>query len=412
MSGEEMGQSATPVTFLAYEVYGGGGIARTVVALANRLSGRHKVRVISLFQTREEPRYPLHPDVELVVLRDLTTAPRPLTRRVRRALKAQPTRLRPTPPDRGMSLLTDLLLRRALRSVRDGVIVSTRPSLHLASLTFGREDVVKVGWDHSNFLDRTSSTKHRPVIDAAVPRLDGWVVLTQADAEDYRGRYTGAATEIEPIPNAIPWPLDGRVSEPARSRVIVSIGRYVYHKRLSRLIRIFEPLAGQHPDWQLHLYGWGDQERSLRRLISKLALGHQVKVLGFISDVPEVLTGAAIFAMTSEREGFPMSLLEAMSHGVPMISYDCPRGPGEIIRDGENGLLIVDPGIESYRHALAVLIADGSLRARMGTAGQRIAREYDVEVIGQRWSAYLDQLVRSRPSVGASWPALAMTRMG
>ena len=104
-----------------------------------------------------------------------------------------------------MSLLSDLLLRRAIRRISSGVVVSTRPSLHLALTAYARPEVTTVGWEHLNFPARSKNRRLMGVLRAAVPRLDGYVVLTAADAEDYRRELPGLRTEIEVIRNSVPW---------------------------------------------------------------------------------------------------------------------------------------------------------------------------------------------------------------
>ena len=194
-------QDPLPVTFLVYDAFGGGGVAHTTANLANRLAADHPVRVISLFRWREHPRYPLDPPVEVTVLRVLRRH-----RRSRTGLDRLPSRLGPVRAGRNMSLLTDLLLRRAIGAVGSGVMISTRPSLHLALTAYARPGVTTIGWEHLNYPARTSRPGHAPVLQAAVPRLDAYVVLTEADAADYRRLLPDAPTHIEVIRNSVTWP--------------------------------------------------------------------------------------------------------------------------------------------------------------------------------------------------------------
>ena len=145
-------RSLAPVTFLVFDVFGGGGVSRATVNLANRLAATRQVRVISLYRRVHVARFPLDAAVELQVLLDVRER-----RRSRTGLDRLPSRLRPAPSERNMSLLTDVLLRRAVRGVRSGVLVSTRPSLHLALTAFARPEVATIGWDHLNFPARMAN---------------------------------------------------------------------------------------------------------------------------------------------------------------------------------------------------------------------------------------------------------------
>ena len=369
------------VTFVVFDAYGGGGVARTVVNLANHLSKTREVRVVSLYRRRRRPRFELDPAVELVALRD-PSKPDP---RWARALDERPTRLRPNPSESTMSVLTDLLLRRALRAVPPGgVVVSTRPSLHLASTAFTRRGVTTIGWEHLNFANRMKNPRMRAVLEAAIPDLDGYVVLTEADASDYRRALPVGNTEVAVIRNSVSWPILDEVP-PRDSKVIVSAGRLVPHKGVRRLVRAFAPIARSHSDWQLHIYGSGRDKRKIKQLIARLGLESQVLLKGYSRDFHSVLANASVFAMASRKEGFPMVLIEAMSNGVPLIAFDCPRGPAEIIRHRQNGLLIPEGPTRRFRAALRGLVEDADLRERLGAQALRDAEAYTIEHIGADW---------------------------
>lgn len=391
MHGPE-GETALPITFLVDDAYGGGGVARTVTNLANHLARRHPVRVISFRRKRNTCRFPLDGSIHVTVVRDQRrgrTAANPLTR----ALDRRPSRLRPRPSVMAMSLLSDLQLRRAIRSVRSGVLISCRPSLHLASATFARTTVKTVGWDHLNFPARFENTGQFEVLRAAVPRLDAFVVLTDEDAADYRQSLPGAATDIRVIRNSLSWPL---APQPAAhdSKVIVAGGQLIPRKGFDLLVRSFGPVAREHPDWQLHIYGRGRHRRVIAPLIHRLGLDDQARLQGFDQDFKAVLASSSVFAMSSRSEGFPMALLEAMSVGLPIVVFDCPRGPREIIRDGHNGLLVAAGDTKEFGSALRRLIEDPELRQRLGAQAWIDAEQYTIDAITADWERLFDALYR------------------
>jgi glycosyltransferase involved in cell wall biosynthesis len=373
-----------PITFLMYDAFGGGGVARTTTNLANHLARTRDVRVISLSRKRAQPRFPLDDSIDVTVLDDLRGG----GSRVRKPLRRIRSRLRPMPSERTMSLLSDVLLRRAIRNVRSGVIVSTRPSLHLALTAYARPEVATVGWELLNYLARSRNPRLMQVLHTAVPRLDGYVVLTDADAHDYRRDLPGLRTRIEVIRNSVTWPIR---TEPANveSKVVVAAGRLVPRKGFRRLVRAFAPVARRHPDWQLHIYGNGEQKPQIENLIRRLDLDSQVQLRGYSRNLPDVLANASVFAMTSLSEGFPMVLIEAMSTGTPLIAFDCPRGPGETIRHGSNGLLIPEGPVRPFTDGLETLVQDAELRARFGAQGLRDAEAYTIDNIAAHWERFL-----------------------
>ena len=371
-------RSLAPVTFLVFDVFGGGGVSRATVNLANRLAATRQVRVISLYRRVHVARFPLDATVELQVLLDVREP-----RRSRTGLDRLPSRLRPAPSERNMSLLTDVLLRRAIRGVRSGVVVSTRPSLHLALTAFARPEVATIGWDHLNFPARMANLHQAAVLRAAVPRLDGYVVLTEADAADYHADMPGIPTTIAVIRNAVSWPL--ALGRPLEDKVVVAAGRLVRRKGFRRLVQAFAPVAAAHPNWHLHIYGRGEQKEELESLVRQLGLQRQVRLQGYTDDLPGVLRRASVYAMASHSEGFPMVLIEAMSMGLPLIAFDCPRGPAEIIRHGQNGLLIENGRQRSFTRGLLQLVRDAELRHRMGRQALQDAEGYTIDQAVTQW---------------------------
>ena len=223
-----------------------------------------------------------------------------------------------------------------------------------------------------------------------VANLDVLVTLTEADADDYRRLAPDADTLIKSIPNAISWPIGSR--SPLDSKVIVAAGRLAEQKAFHRLVDAYVGVARKHPEWQLHIYGTGPERRNLRQRIRDHAIGEQVKLMGYSDNMPEVLRQASGYAMTSIYEGFPMVLLEAMTTGLPMVAYDCPRGPAELIDHGRNGWLIPDGDNEAYTAALLDLVVDPERRAAMGCAAWQAAHRYEMPRIVAQWRELLDSL--------------------
>jgi glycosyltransferase involved in cell wall biosynthesis len=376
------------VTFLMFDAFGHGGVARTVVSLANRLADHHDVRVVSLYRRSAEQRYPLDPRVELEVLVDLHDGLGP----VERVRARRPTSLRPVPVESRLDGLTDHQLRRRLGGMRSGeVLVSTRPSLHLAATTWAAPGVTLVGQDHKNFPTRYVNKRQAAVLRAAVPHLDAYVVLTNADAADYRRDLPDMTTRIEVIRNALPWPVP-ETAAALDSKVVVAAGRLEKEKGFDRLIDAFAGVAADHPDWRLHLHGEGKREPHLRTRIHLLGLDDQVLMPGHTEDFQRVLEDASAFAMTSRAEGFPMVLIEAMSAGLPLVAMDCPRGPGEIVDDGKNGFLVEDGDVEGFAEALRTLVEQDDVRLRCGRRAKQDVHRYDPGAITGEWLALLDSL--------------------
>lgn len=379
-----------PVTLLAWHAYGHGGVARSVLGLAGMLAEHRDVRVVSLFRRHDEPAFDLDPRVPLEVLvdeRDGRQGPRA------RARSRRPTRLSPPPSEQRMSAHTDRVLKRFLRSLGPGVLITSRPSLHLAAVRWCPPDVRLVGQDHKNFVTRFANRRQAALLRDVVPDLDAYVVLTNADAEDYTHELPDLDTHVAVIRNATPWAPVPSPVDPS-SRVVVAAGRLAREKGFDRLLDAFAPVAAAHRDWQLHVHGQGIERAALLARVRTLGLDRQVRLLGHTEDLATALDGASVFAMASRAEGFPMVLIEAMSRGLPLVAYDCPRGPGEVVVDGKNGLLVDDGDQAGLTRALESMVGDEPLRRRCGAQALRDAGQYTPARVAEDWLGLLERVER------------------
>jgi glycosyltransferase involved in cell wall biosynthesis len=248
--------------------------------------------------------------------------------------------------------------------------------------------LIRIGWDHLNFPTRYGGHGGAGQdIDRAIPGLDAFVVLTEADAADYRNRHPEARLEV--IRNAVPWsPATER--GPHDEKVVIGAGRLTEVKGYERLVEAWTLLQEEFPDWTCRIYGKGHLAGALGAQIE--AAGAAVELPGYTTDMRGALRRSAIFAMSSRVEGFPMSLIEALAEGTPLVSFDCPRGPGEIVVDGSNGFLVPDGDVPGLAKALAALMRDRELRDRMGEQALVDARQYDIGHIADDWVALIEEL--------------------
>lgn len=383
------------VHLLLLHAYGVGGTIRTTFNTAGWLAQTHEVEVISVIRRRAVPALPFPAGVALSTIDDLTQPVGALGR----ILRALPSVLI-HPEDYGYgacSLLTDIRLARRLRSLPPGVLITTRPGLNVVGPDLVPAGVRVVGQEHMNFRS------HRPGLFARMKseytKLDALAVLTEDDLRDYRVLLASAPTRVAQIPNALPA-SDGPPSA-LDAKVVVAAGRLRRQKGFDLLIPAYADVARRHPDWQLRIYGSGEERDALRALILEHELHNHVFLMGTSHALQDELAKASLFVLSSRYEGFGMVILEAMSRGLPVVSFDCPRGPSEIVGHGIDGALVPNGDVDGLGRAILELIEDEGKRRRYGAAALGKARQYEIANIGPRWDALLADLAGGRGADGA-----------
>jgi len=370
------------VRILLLHAYGMGGTIRTTFNLARGLADAGRdVEIVSLTRRRDDAFFE-PPPVRVTDVDD---------QRPPRDLLARLPSLLVHPEDYAYpwaSLRTDLALLRLLRGLRGGVLVTTRPAFTVLAARLAPPGVVTVAQEHLNFH------AHRPRLTAdlraALRHVDALAVLTEDDARDYGAELAGAPTVVERIPNAVP-PLEGATSD-LEAPVVVAAGRLNAQKGFDRLIPAFAPVAAAHPEWRLRIYGSGPARAELRALILRHGLHNHVQLMGQARRLGEAYAGASLFALSSRFEGFGMVIVEAMSKGLPVVSFDCPRGPAEIIRDGIDGTLVPDGDVPGLSRALLALVEDADRRRAYGAAALENARRFEPGPVAERWALLLGRL--------------------
>ena len=295
------------------------------------------------------------------------------------------------------SLWTDVALVNRLRTIRGGVLITTRPGLNLLAARLAGPGVRTVGQEHMNFHSHRS--RLAADIASGYRGLDVLAVLTAADERDYARALAGAPVRIERIPNAVPR-IGGAIAA-LDSRVVLAAGRLESQKGFDLLIRAWERVAAAHPDWQLRIYGSGPRRAELRRMILERGLYDRVLLMGRTRRLGEAMAAASLFVLSSRFEGFGMVIVEAMSKGLPVVSFDCPRGPGEIIHHGRDGILVPAGAVDALADGMLELIEDVAKRRRYGAAAVENARSYAVGPVARRWQELLRELADRPASAGA-----------
>lgn len=223
-----------------------------------------------------------------------------------------------------------------------------------------------------------------------VRRFDKFVVLTHEDQS-----YWGALPNLEVIPNAA-MHLTDRFADGSARRVI-AVGRLDYQKGFDRLIRAWDLVqrSGRFADWRLDIFGQGEWHDMLQGMIDERGLAATTHLCRPTTQIGDEYARSSLLAMSSHYEGFPMVMIEAMASALPVVSFDYKCGPKDIIRPGENGLLVRDGDEEGLAQALMTLMEDDVLRKRMSQRAREVVKEYSEEAVMARWMRLFTSIVQS-----------------
>jgi glycosyltransferase involved in cell wall biosynthesis len=171
---------------------------------------------------------------------------------------------------------------------------------------------------------------------------------------------------------------------------IVAIGRLNIQKNYPMMIKTFAIVHNSYPDYKLRIFGRGPEEEKIIDLIKQLKLTDSIKLEGFCENVHDHIINSQIFVMSSNCEGMPNALMEAMAMGFPVVCTDCPAGgPAELIENGENGFLVPVDDCNKFAEAIMRLIEDENLRHKFSNNAKKIRQSHNISNIAKQWEKIL-----------------------
>ena len=221
-------------------------------------------------------------------------------------------------------------------------------------------------------------------------KYDYIVTLTQEDQRLWKKVMNNVAQIYNPLTISSP------LKSTCKNKNVIAVGRLEFAKGFDILIRSWKYLASKHPDWTLTIFGRGAKEEELQSLIISLGLSKSVFLKGCTKNIVKEYANSSIFVLSSLEEGFGLVITEAEACGLPIITFDCPNGPGEIVEDGLNGIVIDDVGnAEKLSNAICLLIENEELRCKMGEYSVFFVQKFSEEVIKPQWIKLFNDIICS-----------------
>ena len=231
----------------------------------------------------------------------------------------------------------------------------------------------------------------RRVLMAALYRLPAAVVAVSSGVAGALVSLTISQRRVVTIPNPVmPVKVYSTGRAPIAGKYILGAGRLHWDKGFDRLLRAFA--ATDDHDLRLVVVGDGEEKESLLELAKELGIFDRVVFPGSVSNVGEWYRSATCFVLTSRTEAFSMTIVEAMAHGCPVISFNCDFGPREIIDSSKNGILIEDGDIDALSTAMRRMVDDNETRRRLAARGYERVAAYEVGLISDKWISTMEAI--------------------
>lgn len=373
--------SASPLRVtLVISSLGSGGAERVMATLANYWARNQKAVTLITLAGSQSDFYRLDPRVSRIALDVFSESSGPL-----QALQNNWHRLRKlrnavleSHPQVVLSFTdaTNVLVLLALRRTRIPVVISERidPRFHRIAAGWSLLRKVTYRWAAALVVQTNAVRDWAQKVVSA----DRIAVIPNPIADD-----DAIVGEIEGVP--LPHPP-----------FIAAMGRLDPQKGFDLLLSAFEKAVSTLPEWSLVIIGEGAERVRLQKKATELGIAERVHFLGRVKQAQQVLQKAEMFVLSSRYEGFPNALLEAMNCGRAVVSFDCPSGPGDLITNEQNGILVPAGNTTALAEALRRVMRDPALRHRLSGAAREVREHFALPIVAQQWETLLSRTASTR----------------
>ncbi len=263
----------------------------------------------------------------------------------------------------------------------DRIIIHNMGKLSMLCSILPKKNIELLSIEHVSFVSRNLYLKVLSKLFYAL--IDKVVVLTKNDLKNYSGK------KVFKISNISPYPISSRVYS-INSKKIIAVGRLDYQKNFGDLILAWNKIPKDViSEWTLEIWGDGDEYDNLLYLINKLDIKN-IHLKGTSNNMEDIYLSSSFLVMSSIFEGLPMVLIEAQSFGLPIISFDCPYGPSEVVTHDKDGFLISLGDVDGLALAIKELILDRDKRISFSINARKSAIRYSQEHILSKWKNLLE----------------------
>lgn len=350
------------IAFVINNIYGKGGTERVTSQLANLLINYYDITIISL-KSGQNINFYVDERIDIIELRGISE-----NKLVRR-------------------LFNLIELNKHITNKNIDMFINVDITLSLYTLPF-RKRVKNISWEHFNFFSESNSRIRQFSRKISSRYSDAVVVLSDADLKNYQSnlkRYSNIRRIYNPI--AFNKEVGGYN---LNSKVVLSVGRLESQKGFDILLDAWKNVSNDG-SWVLKIIGDGSKKEELLAKISQNHINNVI-ISPFTNDIEKEYINSAIYVMSSRYEGFGLALAEAQSKGLPLITFDCPEGPAEIVGYGDYGILIENGNVQSLSNELSSLMNSVELREYWSNASLKGANRFNTREILNEWINLFEEI--------------------
>ena len=339
-----------------------GGIERVTCNLANDFLENYEVEIISFFKSNENINYNLKDQIKVKYITDKIYEGKPGS--MKRLIKF---------------IKVFFKINFYLKKQEINFIISQGMpvALILFPLNFMKKKVIACEHVHYDYYNK--------IIKWLRNRLYKYyhkvVVLTSKDKEKFERKLNN----VKCIPNYI-----SKISKKKsllNNKVIISVGRLEEQKGYDILIDICSNILPNYPEWKLKIFGEGNLKKELENQIIQKKIEKQILLMGTTNEIEKEYLKSDIYVMSSRFEGMPMVLLEAQSYGLPIVSFNCPNGPSDIVENEVNGYLVENFNQKQMEEKIEMLVKNENIKWSMGENGRKSIENFSKEKILEKWQS-------------------------
>ncbi len=357
--------------YITNGIHGSGGLERVLAVKASYLAEKfnYEVNILTLNSGGEELFYNFSPKI---VLYDIKVSGTPISyfSCYRKGIKEILKKIKPD-----VISVCDDGLKGMLFPILFGKKIPVIYERHVSKQVENKSN--------NTFLKKLELNFKYWIMNYGARKFDKFIVLTNGNLKEWN------LTNILVIPNPLPFTTDEKSS--LMNKKILSVGKQSFQKGYDRLLKSWEIVYKRYPNWKLEIYGNLEPRLGLENMAKELKVSTSVLFCPPVKDIQSKYKEASIYVMSSRFEGFGMVLIEAMSFGVPCVSFNCPHGPADIIKNGKDGFLIKNGSIKEFAESVIKLIDNKELRTKMGKAAADNVQRFSPKTILKEW----DELFKS-----------------